>query len=122
MAQAPNPEARASGGPVVAGRPYIVGERGPELIFPNRSGYVATAGQTAALLSGSLGPAKVPASNNQTSMKELGTKLDRILKALQQRPAPTASANIHLGSEATTFDAMEAALAHQRAVLRSIGL
>lgn len=34
------PEARASGGPVRAGRPYLVGERGPELITPSRSGFV----------------------------------------------------------------------------------
>jgi TP901 family phage tail tape measure protein len=33
-------EARARGGPVAAGRSYIVGEQGPELITPSRSGYV----------------------------------------------------------------------------------
>lgn len=31
---------RADGGPVTAGRPYIVGERGPELIVPRTSGQV----------------------------------------------------------------------------------
>lgn len=31
---------RANGGPVSAGRPYIVGERGPELMIPSRSGTV----------------------------------------------------------------------------------
>lgn len=31
---------RANGGPVMAGRPYIVGERGPELMVPNTSGTV----------------------------------------------------------------------------------
>jgi hypothetical protein len=31
---------RAAGGPVNAGRAYIVGERGPEMIVPNRSGTV----------------------------------------------------------------------------------
>lgn len=31
---------RANGGPVMAGRPYIVGERGPELMVPNTSGSV----------------------------------------------------------------------------------
>jgi len=31
---------RAKGGPVKAGSPYLVGERGPELIVPNRSGTV----------------------------------------------------------------------------------
>ena len=33
-----NVGARAMGGPVTAGRPYVVGERGPELFVPNRSG------------------------------------------------------------------------------------
>lgn len=31
---------RAAGGPVDAGRPYIVGERGPELIVPRQAGMV----------------------------------------------------------------------------------
>jgi hypothetical protein len=30
--------ARAMGGPVTSGRPYLVGERGPELFVPNRNG------------------------------------------------------------------------------------
>lgn len=35
---------RASGGPVTAGRPYLVGERGPELIVPRNSGTVVPNG------------------------------------------------------------------------------
>jgi hypothetical protein len=31
---------RAEGGPVSAGTPYVVGERGPELIIPSRNGIV----------------------------------------------------------------------------------
>ncbi len=31
---------RAMGGPVTAGRPYLVGERGPELMIPGRSGTI----------------------------------------------------------------------------------
>lgn len=31
---------RASGGPVVAGRPYVIGEEGPELFVPGQSGAV----------------------------------------------------------------------------------
>lgn len=34
------PEFRAKGGPVVAGMPYIVGEKGPELMVPGQSGTV----------------------------------------------------------------------------------
>ena len=35
-----NPQARAMGGPVSAGSPYIVGERGPELFMPSGSGTI----------------------------------------------------------------------------------
>ena len=42
-------EARASGGPVGAGQPYLVGEQGPEMIVPNQAGYVLNARETAAL-------------------------------------------------------------------------
>lgn len=41
---------RAAGGPISAGRPYIVGERGPELVFPGSNGYVMPADRTAAAL------------------------------------------------------------------------
>lgn len=34
---------RATGGPVSPGRPYLVGERGPELFVPTSAGQVATA-------------------------------------------------------------------------------
>ncbi len=33
-------EERAIGGPVMGGRPYIVGERGPEMFVPSRSGHI----------------------------------------------------------------------------------
>lgn len=37
-------EPRAMGGPVSAGRPYLVGERGPELMVPGRSGTIVPNG------------------------------------------------------------------------------
>ncbi|MGW9196049.1 hypothetical protein [Micromonospora chersina] len=40
---------RASGGPIKAGTPYLVGEEGPELITPTADGYVHDAGKTARL-------------------------------------------------------------------------
>lgn len=43
---------RAEGGPVKKGQPYIVGERGPELVTFDRSGMVHTSAQTKAILSG----------------------------------------------------------------------
>jgi TP901 family phage tail tape measure protein len=41
---------RANGGPVRAGQPYVVGEAGPEIIFPGRSGMVASTSQIASAL------------------------------------------------------------------------
>nr|WP_255459563.1 peptidoglycan DD-metalloendopeptidase family protein [Micrococcus sp. TA1] len=41
---------RAAGGNVREGKPYLVGEFGPEFIFPDRDGYVATARETAKML------------------------------------------------------------------------
>jgi hypothetical protein len=37
---------RARGGPVLGGRPYLVGEEGPEIIVPDRKGHVLTAEET----------------------------------------------------------------------------
>lgn len=36
----PGTDTRASGGPVTAGRPYLVGEKGPELVVPTQNAYV----------------------------------------------------------------------------------
>lgn len=44
--------ARAMGGPISAGRAYLVGERGPEMIVPSRSGHVLSAAQTQNALGG----------------------------------------------------------------------
>lgn len=41
--------ARAAGGPVMSGVPYLVGEEGPELIVPTSAGTVIPAAQTAAM-------------------------------------------------------------------------
>lgn len=38
--------ALAKGGPADSGKPYLVGEKGPELIVPKKDGYVLTADQT----------------------------------------------------------------------------
>lgn len=39
----------ARGGPVAGGRPYLVGERGPELFVPSESGTIVSNGQTSAM-------------------------------------------------------------------------
>ena len=35
-----NPEPKAEGGPINAGQPYLVGEKGPEIVVPNQDGQV----------------------------------------------------------------------------------
>lgn len=44
--------ANAAGGSIAGGKTYLVGEYGPELITPGRSGFVHTAGETSAMLGG----------------------------------------------------------------------
>lgn len=47
--------ARAEGGPVNAGQPYLVGEKGPELMVPQQSGTVINNDQTAGIAKGMAG-------------------------------------------------------------------
>ena len=47
-----NKPARASGGPVAAGEPYLVGERGPEIVVPSSSGTVIPANKSARMMGG----------------------------------------------------------------------
>jgi hypothetical protein len=44
--------ARAGGGPIEAGRPYWVGEEGPELVVPSSAGTVMTASASRRMVSG----------------------------------------------------------------------
>lgn len=46
---------RASGGNITAGKPYIVGEHGAELIVPRTNGYVYTASETEDIFNGGYG-------------------------------------------------------------------
>jgi lambda family phage tail tape measure protein len=47
-----NPRARANGGPVDAGMPYMVGERGPEVIVPRSNGTVIPNNQLGSAMGG----------------------------------------------------------------------
>jgi SLT domain-containing protein len=47
---------RASGGPMTAGRPYLVGERGPELVIPGRNSWVVPNGSMGGSGGGNSGP------------------------------------------------------------------
>lgn len=61
---------RASGGPVQAGKPYLVGEEGPELVTFAANGTVHTAAQTKAMLSGSSGGSDPGPSGTTTVVHE----------------------------------------------------
>jgi hypothetical protein len=51
----PRPVGLATGGSLMAGRSYLVGENGPELVMPRHSGTVVNANQTAGAMGGSGG-------------------------------------------------------------------
>ena len=62
---------RATGGPVEAGRPYIVGERGPEVFVPHRGGRIEQSGHATRNVSVSIavkaGHAELPRALQQSS-------------------------------------------------------
>jgi len=81
---------RASGGPVEANRPYVVGEDGPELVTFGAAGYVHNASQTKAMMSGTQGGfgamteaqmtrilANAVASGVATAMNSVSIQMDR---------------------------------------------
>jgi hypothetical protein len=80
-AKAKTPEGRRSGGSIAPGEPYLVGEEGPELIYPDRAGYVATARETAAMMAiPSVGIAAVPSvSINTRTLEAQSAKMVKLL-------------------------------------------
>jgi hypothetical protein len=56
----------ATGGPVKAARPYMVGERGPELVVPNSDGWVMNHAETRRMLSASNGGGSVATAPGDT--------------------------------------------------------
>lgn len=74
-------EARASGGPVAAGRTYLVGEEGPELVTFGAAGMVHTAAQTRAMMSGASGGGTAMAGGGY-SVEQLASALAMALQAV----------------------------------------
>ena len=68
---------RASGGPISAGKTYMVGEEGPELIVPSQSGTVIPNDQLVAQDTGIVQP-QVDFSNIQSQVGQLNTELTAI--------------------------------------------
>jgi hypothetical protein len=62
---------RARGGPIESGKPYIVGEEGPELIVPRSSGTVITAPETSKIMS-----SQKASNNNITVYNTINQQVD----------------------------------------------
>ena len=90
---------RASGGPVTARQPYIVGEQGPELIFPEANGTVVPAGQTKSLISGT-----------RSALDQQRAAASSRAQAMQ---APMAPAQIDLRYESQVINQVEYVTAEQ---------
>lgn len=114
-------EARRKGGPVLPGQAYLVGEDGPELIYPTKAGYVATAAQTAQIFRGQ---SAIVAPENVSS-RGVESRLDSLLKAVQSQRAGTIAAggnttNIYEATD-PVGTAQKLQLAHLRSLIQSGG-
>lgn len=78
LARALGIKARASGGPMDARSPYLVGEQGAELVVPQRAAYVLNADKTANLTAPRY-VARYPGSNATSSAGTVTTSIDRSL-------------------------------------------
>ena len=85
---------RANGGPISAGVPYMVGERGPELIIPKSSGTVLTNGQTKAALGGSSNESYVVNNNISVTGSDSAMVRQEIAKMIPQISSATKAAMI----------------------------
>lgn len=114
------PQARRMGGPVQPGQPYLVGEEGPELIFPSRAGYVATARETAAMMTAAM-PAVHGVGMAGTGRVE--TLLENLLKEVKRgravNPGPT---TYNVNTEAPQVDLRQLELDRMRDLLRLRGI
>lgn len=72
---------RADGGPITAGRPYVVGERGPELIVPRASGTVMPAGS----YGGVNITVNMSGSADRRSAQQVGAEVGRAVQRAQRR-------------------------------------
>jgi hypothetical protein len=85
---------KADGGPVSAGQPYIVGERGPEMIIPKSSGMVLTNGQTKAALGGISNDNYVVHNNISVTGSDSAMVRQEIAKMIPQISSATKAAMI----------------------------
>jgi hypothetical protein len=76
----------AGGGSAYSGRPYIVGEEGPELFVPRASGQILDANRTAAMAGRSIVVnVNVPASTSGATAQQIGATVARQLAIADSR-------------------------------------
>lgn len=85
---------KANGGPISAGMPYLVGERGPEMIIPKSSGTVLTNGQTKAALGGASNDNYVVHNNITVTGSDSVMVRQEIAKMIPQISSATKAAMI----------------------------
>jgi len=89
-----NAEARAMGGPIKSGNPYLVGEQGPELILPSQDGQVLTANRTNQLLQAGLDNATASASAAPIVINQGGTTVNNAKTSTMPLPIPVSNRNV----------------------------
>ncbi|MGL4617880.1 MAG: hypothetical protein ACRCZS_02300 [Chroococcidiopsis sp.] len=107
--------ARAGGGSVGAGRPYIVGENEPELFIPNVSGTILNREQILRNLS-NLGGVNLNVADNGsgTSNREVVEAVRSLEQTIQSRPPAAIVANFNAPDD----DGVDKLFALQRSALR----
>jgi phage-related minor tail protein len=75
---------RATGGPVSPGRPYLVGERGPELFVPTASGRVEAGGQQVREIRMSI-QINAPSGESPQALARSGRQVARAVKQALMR-------------------------------------
>jgi SLT domain-containing protein len=87
-------QARALGGPVKKGQPYLVGERGPELIMPSQDGMVMTANKTNQLLSAGMEGEVASSSAAPIIINQGGTTVNNSKSSTMPLPIPVSNRNV----------------------------
>lgn len=115
--------ARRDGGPVKAGGTYLVGEEGPEIVTMRRSGYVHTARETAAMLSGTpamRGGVSVPQAGAGMGTGKLESQMAELIKEVKRGRSVQAGGNTYnLSTPTPVQDAVSLQLEQLRAQIRS---